>query len=126
MRCATDDEKSCDNRDSNRRNPSRDISRPSRIRAQRAIKGFFLDQSDSADSEFKVGGTSPDGCYYSEDNPAFDVTCIVHSVVEGDGHRARVDEHEEEEHPDTPSLRSVVECEGELWEELWVLGVVFL
>jgi hypothetical protein len=114
MRSTANNEQSSNNKDGKGGRVRQHIETPSVIRSQRPVEPIHLDQSERAESEFEIRGTTPDCCHDSKDDPAFHIARIFQTVVESNWDGGRVNENEESKDEEPPALPTVVPSEGKL------------
>lgn len=126
MRRTAHDEERRDDGDGEHRCPVQCIEAPAAIRAQWTIKSLLLEKPPGSDAKFDVCWAAPNSRHHSEDDPALNMACISHCVVQHDGYYRAVDKHHNREEEESPAPPPMVPRKRELRQELRIVPIVVL
>lgn len=126
MRCASHDEEGRNDEGGQDTGKGGHIEAPPAIRAQRPIEPLLLDEPQSADGQLEVSWSSPYRCHNGEDDPAWNMTGVVQTIIEGDRHSRGIDEDGKGEEPQPPTTPAMVPRKGQLRQELWMFVIILL
>lgn len=126
MRRTAHNEERRNGSDGEHRCPVQCIKTPAAIRAQWTIESLLLHKPPGSDTKFDVCWTAPNSRDHSEDNPALDIACVSHCVVQHDWYYRAVDKHHDGKEEESPTLPSMMPSKRQLRQELRIIHIVVL